>query len=210
LKALTKSTRVFRRYFPLIFILWILFVLYPNPVDLIVSIHRVLNFGADPSAVEFMLNDLPSDPVAIEKAVLARIHYRYDWEVYDMPWYCPTVEQVLEKGEGDCNARALVLASILEADNISYQVQASPIHIWVDYAGKNETSMENAQVEYYQYDPQTGKTRFQIPHIAVSEVADSFWRSFWEPMPDGRKVLLIGGLAALVATRVTVRKKRTS
>jgi hypothetical protein len=98
----------------------------------------------------------------------------------------------------------------LEAENISYQVQASPIHIWVDYAGKNETSMENAQVEYYQYDPQTGKTRFQIPHIAVSEVADSFWRSFWEPMPDGRKVLLIGGLAALVATRVTVRKKRTS
>jgi hypothetical protein len=201
---------VFRRYFPLIFILWILFVLYPNPLNLIISIHRFLNFGADPSAVEFMLNDLPSDPVDIEKAVLARIHYRYDWEVYSMPWYCPTVEQVLEKGEGDCNARALVLASILEAKNISYQVHASPIHVWVDYAGKNETSIENAQVEYYQYDPETGKRRFQIPHIALSEVMDSFWQSFWVPMPDGRKALLISGLSALVAARVIIRKRKTA
>jgi hypothetical protein len=204
------SRRVFRKYFPLIFILWILFVLYPNPLNLIIGIHRVLNFDADPGAVEFMLNDLPSDPVDIEKAVLARIHYRHDWKVYGMPWYCPTVEQVLEKGEGDCKARALVLASVLEAENITYQVRASPIHIWVDYAGKNETSSENAQVEYYQYDPQTGERRFQIPHIRLSKVMDSFWQGFWDPMPDGRKALLISGLLALVAARVVLRKKRAA
>jgi hypothetical protein len=207
---MSKSTSVFRRYFPLIFILWILFVLYPNPVNLVVSIYRVVNFGADPVAVQFMLSDLPSDPAAIEKAVLARIHYRYDWQVYDMPWYCPTVAQVLEKGEGDCNARALVLASILQAENITYQVQASPIHIWVDYAGKNETSLENSQVEYYRYDPETGQKRFQIPHIAVSKVMSSFKLSFWDPMPDDRKVILIGGLVVLVATRVTLRRKGTT
>jgi len=78
-RAEKVSRRVFRRYFPLIFILWILFVLYPNPLNLIISIHRVFNFDADPGAVEFMLNDFPSDPVAIEKAVLARILYRPDW-----------------------------------------------------------------------------------------------------------------------------------
>jgi hypothetical protein len=204
------SRRVFRRYFPLIFILWILFVLYPNPLNLIVSIHRVLNFDADPGAVESMLNDLPSDPVAIESAVLARIQYRYDWELYSMPWYFPTVKQVLERGEGDCKARALVLASVLEAKNISYQVRASPIHIWVDYENKQETSIENAQVEYYQYDPETGERQFQIPHIAVSEVTDSFRQGFWDPMPDGRKALLISGLLALVAARVILRKKRTA
>jgi len=204
------SRKVFRRYFPLIFILWILFVLYPNPLNLIISIHRVFNLDADPGAVEFMLNDLPSDPVAIEQTVLARIPYRHDWEVYGMPWYCPTVEQVLEKGVGDCKARALVLASVLEAENITYQVRSSPIHIWVDYEGKNETSIENAQVEYYQYDPQTGEKRFQIPHIRLSEVMDSFWQAFWDPMPDVRKVLLISGLLALVAARVVLRKKRTA
>jgi hypothetical protein len=185
-------------------------VLYPNPLNLIISIQRVLNFDADPGAVEFMLNDLPSDPVAIEKAVLAKIPYRYDWELYNMPWYCPTVEQVLERGEGDCKGRALVLASVLEAENITYQIRLSPIHIWVDYEGKNETSIENTQVEYYQYDPQTGERQFQIPHIRLNEVMDSFWQSFWNPMPDGRKALLISGLSALIVARVILRKKRTT
>jgi hypothetical protein len=204
------SRKVFRRYFPLIFVLWILFVLYPNPSNLIISIQRVLNFDADPGAVEYMLNDFPSDPVDIEKAVLAKIPYRHDWEVYGMPWYCPTIEQVLERGEGDCKGRALVLASVLNAKNISYQVHSSPIHIWVDYESKQETSIENTQVEFYQFDPETGERRFQIPNIAVSEVTDSFWRSFWVPMPDGRKALLISGLIALVASRVILRKKRTA
>jgi hypothetical protein len=204
------SRRAFRRYFPLIFILWILFVLYPNPLNLIISIQRVLNFDADPGAVEFMLNDLPSDPVDIEKAVLARIPYRHDWKLYSMPWYCPTIEEVLEKGEGDCKARALVLASVLEAKNITYQVHSSPIHIWVDYEGKKETSIENAQVEFYQYDPETGERQFQIPHIRLSEVMDSFWEAFWDPMPDYRKALLILGLLALITARVILRKKRTA
>jgi hypothetical protein len=202
--------RVFRRYFPLIFILWILFVLYPNPLNLIISIQRVLNFDADPGAVESMLNDLPSEPVDIEKAVLAKIPYRHDWEAYGMPWYCPTVKEVLVRGEGDCKARALVLASVLEAKNIPYQVHSSPIHIWVDYEDKQETSIENTQVEFYKYDPETGETRFQIPHIGVSKVMDSFWQTFWVPMPDGRKALLISGLIALVAARVILRKRRTA
>jgi hypothetical protein len=202
--------RIFRRYFPLIFILWIIFVLYPNPLNFIISIHRVLNFGADPGAVEFMLNDFPSDPVAIEKAVLAEIPYRHDWEVYNMPWYCPTIEEVLERGTGDCKSRALVLASVLEAKNIPYQINLSPIHVWVNYEGKQETSLENTQVEYYQYDPQTGEKRFKIPHIGLRKVMNSFWRAFWGPMPDSRKALLISGPLALIAARVILRKKRTA
>ncbi len=200
--------KAFRRYFPLIFILWIVFVLYPNPLKLIISIQRVLNFDADPGAVEFMVNDFPSDPVAIERAVLTKIPYRYDWEIYSMPWYCPTIEEILERGEGDCKARALVLASVLEAKNIPYQVHSSPTHIWVEYENKQETSIENAQVEFYQYDPETGERRFRIPDINLSEIMDPFWGAFWDPMPDGRKALLISGLVALVATRVILRKKK--
>ena len=204
------ARRVFRRYFPLIFILWILFVLYSNPLNLIISVQRVLNLDVDPNAVEFMLSDLPSDPVAIEKAVLVRMPYRYDWELYSMPWYCPTIEEVLERGGGDCKARALVLASVLEAKNISYQVHSSPIHIWVDYEGKQETSNENAQVEFYQYDPETGERRFQIPEISLGKLVDSWRQQFWTAMPDGRKALLISGVLALVAARVILRKKRTA
>jgi hypothetical protein len=204
------SRKVFRRYFPLIFILWILFVLYPNPLNLVISIHRVLNFDADPNAVEFMVNNVSSDPVDIEKAVLAKIPYRHDWEVYGMPWYCPTTEQVLEKGEGDCKGRALVLASVLEAKNITYEIRSSPMHIWVDYEGKHETSIENAQVEFYQYDPETGARQFQVPHIKLSEANDAFWETFWGPMPEARKALLISGLLALIAVRVILRKKKAA
>jgi hypothetical protein len=202
--------RIFRRYFPLIFILWILFVLYPNPLNLIISIHRALNLDADPGAVEFMLNDFPSDPAAIEKAVLAKIPYRCDWELYSMPWYCPTVEEVLERGEGDCKARALVLASVLEAKNILYQVNSSPTHTWVNYEGKQETSIENTQVEFYQYDPETGERQFQFPEIGLSDLMNSWRRQLWAPMPDGRKALLISGLSALVAARVILRRKRVA
>jgi len=202
--------KAFRRYFPLIFILWIVFVLYPNPLKLIISIQRVLNFDVEPVAIEFMLYDFPSDPVAIERAVLTKIPYRYDWEIYSMPWYCPTIEEVLESGKGDCKARALVLASVLEAKNIPYEVHASPMHIWVEYENKQETSIENAQVEFYQYDPETGDKRFRIPEISLSEVMDSFWRTFWDPMPSDRKALMISGLLALMAARVILRKKKVA
>ena len=155
--------KTFRRYFPLIFILWILFVLYPNPLSLVMSIHRFINPDVNPSAVEMILDDFPSDPVAIEKAVVARISYRLDWELYGMPWYFPTVEEILVRGEGDCKARALVLASILKAKNVPSQVNSSPVHVWVDYEGKQETIYENDQIKFYQNDPETGEKRFQIP-----------------------------------------------
>ena len=199
--------RAFHRYFPLLLILWILFVLYPNPLNLITSVQRVFSPDVDPGAVKPLLEYFPSAPLAIEKTVMERIPYRYDWEVYGMPWYFPTVEKVLEKGEGDCKARALVLASIFEAKDIPYRVNLSPIHVWVEYEGKRETSIENTRVKFCQQDPETGEKSFRIPEIEMSEVMDSTWRSFWHPMPDVRKALLIFGLLALGTVRVVLFRK---
>jgi len=80
-KSGKASREVFRRYFPLMLVLWILLVLYPNPLNLIISIQRVLDFDAKPSAVEFMLNDLPSDAADIERTVLIILPYHHDWEL---------------------------------------------------------------------------------------------------------------------------------
>lgn len=207
-KSEKAPRRVFRRYFPLILILWILFVLYPNPANLVVSIQRVLDFDAAPDAVECIVNDFPSDPVDIEKAVLSRIPYRHDWDLYGMPWYCPTIEQVLERSAGDCKARALVLASILGAKGIDYLIHSSPTHIWVQYETKQENSIENAQVEFYEYDHETGDRKFRMPDIGLRTLMDTWEQQFWAPMPDGRKALLISGLAGLIAARVILRKRR--
>ena len=198
---------VYRRYFALILILWILFVLYPNPSKLVISVHRVFNPDINPGVVEAMLGDFPSEPVAIEKAVLEKMPYRYDWEIHSMPWYFPTVEEAMEKEEGDCKARAIVLASILEAKNIPYRINSSPIHVWVDYEGKIETSLENPRVNFYQHDPETGERWFQFPEIDLREAINSFWSAFWHPMPDGRKALLLSGLIILVVLRAALFKK---
>jgi hypothetical protein len=205
-----RAKRVFQRYFPLLLILWILLVLYPNPLNLVLSIQRVFSLDVDPDAVEPMLEDFSSAPVAIEKIVLQKIPYRYDWEVYGMPWYFPTVEEVLEKGEGDCKARALVLASIFEAKNIPYRVNLSPIHVWVEYEGKEETAIENPRANFYHYNPETGESSFQFPEIELHEVMNSSWHGFWSSMPAARKALLLSGLSALVAVRVTLCKKGVS
>jgi hypothetical protein len=200
--------RVFRRYFILILLLWLLLVLYPNPAKLIVSLERAINPPLDPAPVEPLLGNLPSDPVAIEKDVRHLIPYSYDWEVHGMPWYFPTVTEVLERGEGDCKARALVLGSVLEAKGIPYRLNYSPIHIWVEYEGKEWTSLENPQVKFYQQDPETGGRRWQFPEIPFSDVMDSNRETLWNPMPAERKALLIFGLPALIALRLIVFRKR--
>ena len=200
--------RIFRRYFPLFLILWILLVLYPNPVKLFISIDRVFNFDVDAGAVEFMLGDFPADPVVIEREVLERLPYYYDWEVHSMPWYFPTVEEVVQQDKGDCKARALMLASVLEGKGIPYRVNVSPIHVWVDYEGKEENTVENAEVKFYQEDPATGKKWFQIPEIDIKEALDSFWQGFWDAMPDGRKILLLSGLVAMITARVLLFRKK--
>ncbi len=210
----TTAKRVFRRFFPLFVILWIVFVLYPNPLNFFISIHRMGSFEVDPGAVEFMVHDLPSEPEAIERAVLASIPYGYDWTVYGMPWYVPTIDQVLEQGRGDCKARAFILASVLEAKEIPYLLNISPIHVWVEYEDKKETAIENPQVKFYQRNPETGETRVQVPRIDTGQVADAARRGFWASMPPVRKALLISGLAALVAARlvllVTDRRTRAA
>lgn len=199
---------VFRRYFLLFVIFWILFVLYPNPLNLIVSMQRVFSPDIDLDAVEPLLANLPSAPTAIEKKVVERIPFCYDWEVHGMPWYFPTTKAVLEKGKGDCKARAIVLASIFEGKHIPYRINCSPIHVWVEYEGKTETSLENPRVKFYQQDPETGEKFFQIPDIGLREVMDSTWQGFWDPMPDGRKTLLLSGIFILGVVRVFLFKNR--
>lgn len=195
---------VFRRYIVLFGALWIIFVLYPNPLNFIVSIQRMASFTVDAGAVEVILDELPSDPVAVEQAVLAKIPYGYDWQVYGMPWYVPSVEEVLQQGRGDCKARAFVLASVFQAQGTPYLLNISPMHVWVEYEGKQETVIEKPEQKFYQRNPETGETEFQLPQIPVSQVANAARDGFWTAMPADRKALLLSGLALLIVARLAL------
>lgn len=189
----------------LIVLLWIFLVLYPNPLNMLVSLYRVYNPDVDPVAVQ-ALGEFPSEALSIEEAVEERIPYSYDWTVHGMPWYFPTTSAVVEQGAGDCKARAIVLASILDAKGIPYRIRSSPVHIWVDYEGKRETTLESQRAAFYQQDPKTGERRFKLPDIPLGDVFDSSWRAFWEPMPVARKLLLLSGVFVLIGAKVLLSK----
>jgi len=195
-------SRVFPKMFPLLLALWVLLVLYPNPTSLIASVRRTVDPQIDPAAVATLADEMPETPSDIEAAVQEAIPYSYDWETHYMPWYFPTVEEVIEKGQGDCKARALVTASIMEHKGIPYRLQFSPIHVWVDYEGKQSNSLENSGTLFYEMDPESGERSLRLPSIGLRESAEAFWEGFWPPMPLARKILLPSGIGLLVSMLV--------
>lgn len=197
--------RAIRCHFWPVLFLWILFVLYPNPLNVGVSLYRAYQPDVDPLAIG-QLGEFPSEAASIDALVKARVPYSYDWTVYGMPWYFPTTRLVVEQGMGDCKGRAIVLASVLEAKDIPYRIISSPIHIWVEYDGKEQTTLENEGVSFYQHDPETGERLFRLPDIPLRDVLDSSWSAFWEPMPVARKLLLVSGIAGLVCARVLLSR----
>ncbi len=201
-----KVLHCLERHTGVLIALWILFVLYPNPLNLPLSVYRVFNPDIDPAAVEPLLEGLPSAPADVEKAILLMFPYHYDWEVNGMPWYFPSTETIVERRVGDCKARAVVLASVFERLDIPYRVNSSFVHLWIEYEGKSETAFENPDAKFHQQDPETGKRFFQFPEIEWRLWFDSTKEGLWSVMPVVRKVILLSGIAFLVAARVVLRR----
>ena len=181
------------------------FVLYPNPLLLVRSIEHIGHPSIDPAAVAPIARTLPNDPRLIEHAVLTRIvPYAYDWRTAGVPWYFPTTREALAQKRGDCESRAVVLASILAYKHNPYQHRMSFDHIWVDYPGHQATALENPGVQIAVR--RHGHYVFHWPrdfHLGAEINAQI--ASYWRPAPLGRRALLVGGLLAIVFVNVIVR-----
>jgi hypothetical protein len=178
--------------------LWTLFVLYPNPTHLAVSIVQAWNPVIDPDAVRELAATLPDDPRLIEAAVNSSVvPYAVPWESYGVPWYFPTPAEVLARGQGDCQARAVVLASLLHAKGIDATLAGSFDHMWVEYPGKHATAQENTAVAIVAQQP-SGEYDFRWPQLIQWRESWEIERSyFWDAMPSGRWWLLLTGWAAI-------------
>jgi hypothetical protein len=197
--------RISRKLRLLVALVFFFFVLYPNPLVLVRSIEHISHPAVDPQAVAPLARTLPNDPRLIEQAVLTRVvPYAYDWQSAGVPWYFPTTREALAEGRGDCESRAVVLASILAYKHIPYTLRMSFDHIWVDYPGHVATALENPGVQLAVR--QHGHFVFHWPrdfHLGAevnAQIAD-----YWTPMPLGRQALLFGGLLAIVLLNVIVR-----
>ncbi|MCL5734336.1 MAG: transglutaminase domain-containing protein [Actinobacteria bacterium] len=173
---------------------WLFVVLYPDPSLLMRSISNIRHPDINAAAVQGIAAGLPDDPRLIEEAVLGRvIPYSYDWQVNSVPWYFPTTSEAVASQRGDCESRALVLASILKAKGIPYQLLMSFDHIWVDYPGKVENALENPGEVLAER--VNGHLVWHWPsdfHIGAEIQAQI--DMYWAPMPTERRLLLFGGV----------------
>jgi hypothetical protein len=172
---------------------WALVVLYPDPGVLVASFRNVAQPRADAGAVAELAAQLPEDPREIEAEVLRRLPYATDWEVGGVPWRFPTAAEAVADGRGDCEARAVVLMSVLAAKGIPYNLRNSFDHMWVDYPGKVPTASENDALVLA--DREGGILSLRLPEdFDLRREAESKIDLFWTPMPLARRLLLFAGL----------------
>ena len=174
------------------------FVLYPDPTRLLVSIKRLVRFPVDAAAVEPIARTLPNNYQAVENYALATVPWANAWKVYGMPWYFPTVQQVIADRAGDCQGQALLIASILSAKGMPYTIRYSFDHVWIDYPGKTANALEDPATSFVSNQGKGWLARLP-DHIPLRSIVDQRVAFHWTPMPSDRKVMLALGLFSIFA-----------
>ena len=175
-------------------LLWTLLAMYPNPAVFFRNIARYRHLPIDPTIEKRMGWDLPNDPANIEFFVDSLLVCTPDWPVYRVPWYVPTALEAARSTHGDCEAKTMLLASLLEGRKIPYQIRASFTHIWVDYHGRKERIGESRDIAYLE--GEQGHFRIHWPdRVSVREFLTLQREQLWDVMPLARKAIWLTGLA---------------
>lgn len=67
----------------------------------------------------------------VQQVIHERIPYAWDWDVWGVMDYLPTVDEVLEKGREDCDGRAVLAASVLKRMGYETSLVSDIKHTWV-------------------------------------------------------------------------------
>ena len=183
----------------------VLFALYPNPVLLVRQVGHLLdmesliqpNLPAMPEInrdIDQLLatNVVPlTELKAVERFVLRRISYQYDWHGWWNLDYWPSAAEVWERQREDCDGRAVLAVSILRArGHQDARLVANLQHVWVA-VGTNELMGPMADKNFRR---EGGKTIVTFP--ALKTLLDSLAMTC--KFPAWRVVLMLVTLLALV------------
>lgn len=129
-------------------------IYFPNPLLFLRHVDHWRNPNAmiDPElpALQPLIHELHAtlDPelppgkvlARVQKFVETKIEYAWDWETWGAADYLPTLAEVLAMGREDCDGRAVVAASLLNAPPLSYEAELVTdfTHVWVK-TNKGET-----------------------------------------------------------------------
>lgn len=177
--------------------MWVGAVVYPDPRPFFNSISRLRNPPVNAEAAAQMASALLDDYKAVEAYVKAYVPWMPAWTVYGLPWYFPTVPEVIADQAGDCQAQTVLMASILEAKGMPYILRYSFDHVWVDYPGKEVTALEDPATSFVSDEGEGWSAglpeKFPVWTILKTRVA-----YHWTPMPSVQKLLIILGAAAII------------
>jgi len=152
-----------------------------------------------------------------------RVQYAVPWQTLGVPWAIPTPGQTMATGLGDCQARAMVFASVLASKKIPFQLRASLDHMWVEFSGKRPNVLENDSKTLWTRPPPDAGMGIIVPNGSISRAAQAVgvptmiqfrlpsvdwaesWRIereyFWDAAPLSRKSLLAVGMALIWMVR---------
>lgn len=190
--------RVVRHFLVIVLVVaWVGAVVYPDPRPFFSSIARLRNPPVDAEAAAEMAATLPDDYKFIDDYVAGYVPWKSAWVVYGLPWYFPTVSEVIADQAGDCQAQAVLTASILEAKGMPYTLHYSFDHVWVDYPGKEVTNLEDPATSFVSDEGEGWLSslpdKFPIWTILKTRVG-----YHWTPMPGVQKLLILLGVAVIV------------
>jgi len=170
---------------------------YPNPGVFFRNLARYRNLPIAPELGEQMKWQIPERPAEIERLVDGLLLPKTDWELYRVPWYVPTAEEVALSERGDCEAKTILLASLLAGKGIPFEIRASLHHIWVDYAGRRPRPGETREFAYLE--GKAGRLGLHWPRqVDWQETVAVQKAQLWEAMPIARMAIWTCGLMWLV------------
>ncbi len=175
-------------------------VLYPNPRPLVVSLERLFRPPLIRMLQRGALADrLPNDAEA-EAFSRRSVPYRTAWDLYGQFWYFPTVTETLAAGGGDCQAEAILTASILQAKGLPTRF-ATPSIMSADHrAGMGWESEDPATT----IAPNSGAGWWSgLPSASLRDIVrERLQYPRWEPMPAVRGHAVLGAARRPRAGRV--------
>ncbi len=174
-------------------VIWTLLACYPNPAVLGRNFLRYRHLPVDPGLAERIGWPLPRQAAGIESRVDSLLTPTPDWQLYRVPWYVPTPAEVVRSLRGDCESKAVLLASLLAGRHISFEVRASFGHIWLDYAGRKPRAAESRDLACLEGRP--GRLALHWPRqVNWREVWAAEREQLWVAMPLARKALWLLGM----------------
>lgn len=180
---------------PVLVAVWVGLVLYPDPRPLLTSLGRLAQPPLDTAAVAELAQTLPDDAAAVDAFSQGFVPYRTSWDLYGSFWYFPTVAEVVAGKGGDCQAEAVLTASILKAKGIPFTLRYSLAHVWVDYPGKAVSALEDPQTAIAS-DQGEGWLSGLPRRLPLEETVRERISYHWTPMPLERKLLIYAGVLA--------------